>query len=127
MSIPLHILKLMSPAERARYLPEEQIGSEAAEQGKFARWLKRQQEAGTLIYFWQRLDRKATGTPGWPDFTIRTAGGKWLLIEFKSPKGELSPPQRYIAAFCDKSGSTVNVMRSSRQAIALVARALDAV
>jgi mevalonate kinase len=119
----------MSPADRARYLPGElesgePTGSEAFEQGKFAKWLKRQQEVGTLIYFWQRTDRKATGTPGWPDFTICTVSGKWLLIEFKSPKGELSPPQRYIVAFCGKSGSTVNVVRSRAQAIRLVEQAL---
>jgi hypothetical protein len=114
----------MSAEDRAKYAPAETIGSEALEQGKFAKYLKNKQAQGKLIYFWQRTDRKATGTPGWPDFTIRTAGAKWLLIEFKSPQGELSPPQRYIVAFCDKNGSSVNVVRSCAQAIRFVELAL---
>ena len=122
--ISANILKCMSPEDRARYLPEETIGSEAIEQGKFAKWLKDQQAAARLIYFWQRTDRKTTGTPGWPDFTIRTASAQWLLIEFKSLSGELSPPQRFIAAFCDKSASALNVVRSSAQAIRFVEQAL---
>jgi VRR-NUC domain-containing protein len=127
MSIPLHILKLMSSADRARYFPEESVGPEAAEQGKFARWLKAQWELGRLEYFWQRVDKKASGKPGTPDFIVALPNGKVHWIEFKSADGTLSVPQAATLKNLARLGHSTSICHSGTEAIALVARTLDIV
>jgi hypothetical protein len=108
-------------------VPEESIGSEAVEQGKFAKWLKQEWEAGALEYFWQRTDKKATGKPGTPDFIVALPGGKTLWIEFKSPIGLLSPVQSATLKNLAILGYRTFIAHSGAEAIALVARALDSV
>jgi VRR-NUC domain-containing protein len=115
----------MSPEDRARYSPEETIGSEALEQGKFAKYLKEQWQAGRLEYFWQRLDKRATGKPGTPDFIVALPGGKTHWIEFKSAEGTLSPVQSATLKNLVILGHSTFIAHSGAQAIALVARALD--
>jgi hypothetical protein len=120
----------MSAEDRARYLPpvsQESIGSEALEQGKFARWLKEQWSAGRLEYFWQRLDKRATGKPGTPDFIVALPEAKTLWIELKSADGVLSVPQAATLKNLARLSHSAFIAHSGAQAIALVARALDAV
>jgi hypothetical protein len=121
----------MSAEDRARYCPEtvseDSIGSEAVEQGKFARWLKEQWQAGHLEYFWQRLDKRATGKPGTPDFIVALPEGKTLWIEFKSADGVLSVPQAATFKNLARLGYRTSICHSGDEAIALAARALDSV
>lgn len=99
---PDNILRLMNPADRpkgpagwtaaesgARYVQR----TERQEQAEFAKWLSRQQSMGELIYFWQRTDKRATGTPGWPDFSVYSAGQSFFL-ELKVEGGLLSDAQK---------------------------------
>jgi hypothetical protein len=120
----------MSAEDRARYFPEssdDSTGSEAVEQGKFAKWLKEQWSVGVLEYFWQRLDKRATGKPGTPDFIVALPGGKTLWIELKSADGTLSVPQAATFKNLARLGYSTSICHSGSQAIALVARALDIV
>jgi hypothetical protein len=132
MNLPPNILRCMSQSDRARYLPDQpssddSIGSEALEQGKFAKYLKEQWQAGRLEYFWQRLDKRATGKPGTPDFIVALPGGKTHWIEFKSPTGSLSPAQSATLKNLAILDHRTALCHSSAEAIALVARALDIV
>jgi hypothetical protein len=125
MTIPLHLARLMSPADRARYFPESvpqepAVGPEPIEQGKFARWLYAQWEAGALEYFWQRLDKRATGKPGTPDFIIALPRAKTLWIEFKASGGHLSIPQAATFKNLARLGHSPFIAYSSAQAIRIV-------
>jgi hypothetical protein len=119
----------MSEADRARYLPgqplpDDSIGSEAVEQGKFAKWLKEQWQAGRLEYFWQRLDKRATGKPGTPDFIVALPEAKTLWIELKSAEGALSVPQAATLKNLARLGYSASVCHSGAEAIRLVELAL---
>jgi hypothetical protein len=117
----------MSAEDRARYFPEscdDSIGSEAVEQGKFAKWLKAQWEAGTLEYFWQRLDKRATGKLGTPDFIVALPEAKTLWIEFKSADGALSVPQAATFKNLARLGYRTSICHSGAEAIRLVQLAL---
>jgi hypothetical protein len=130
VNLPPNIARLMSAEDRARYFPsvsEKSIGSEAVEQGKFAKWLKTQWEAGALEYFWQRLDKRATGKAGTPDFIVALPDGKTLWIEFKSAEGTLSVPQAATFKNLARLGHRTSICHSGAESIALVARALDIV
>jgi hypothetical protein len=119
-SIPPNIARWMSPEDRAKYELDEPIGSEAVEQGKFAKWLKDQWELGRLEYFWQRLDKKATGKPGTPDFVIALPKSESVWIEFKSVDGELSPPQAATKKNLNRLGHTFYLAFCAREAIHFV-------
>jgi VRR-NUC domain-containing protein len=133
-----NILRWMSEAERARYAPvvtaapkafggKDSGESEKLEQGKFAKWLKEQWQAGRLEYFWQRTDKRATGKAGTPDFIVAVPKGKTLWIEFKAPGGTLSPVQSATLKNLAILDHRTALCHSSAEAIALVARALDVV
>lgn len=89
--------------------------SERIIQEGFASWLRSIQ----LPFFWQRMDRKATGTKGWPDFSI-FENGRALLIETKFGKGKLSTDQVFRHAELAKAGCRVFVVRELTAAIELV-------
>jgi hypothetical protein len=127
MSLPPNILRCMSAEDRARYLPpvsQESIGSEAVEQGKFARWLKEQWSAGRLEYDWDATHKKRTGKPGWPDFTVALPDGKTLWIELKSADGTLSVPQAATFKNLARLGHSAFIAHSGAEAIRLVQPAL---
>ena len=124
MNLPPNIVRLMSAEDRARYLPDEAIGSEAVEQGKFAKWLKEQWEAGALEYFWQRLDKRATGKAGTPDFIVALPDAKTLWIELKSAEGTLSPVQAATLKNLVRLGYSAFIAHSGAEAIRLVQLAL---
>ena len=119
--VPPNIARCMSPEDRAKYVPGEAIGSEAQEQGKFARALKEWQAAGKLRYNWDSTAKKRTGCVGWPDFTVVLPGPKTLFFELKSAQGELSPPQRVMMAFLKENRHRVFLVRSGAEAIRRVA------
>jgi VRR-NUC domain-containing protein len=136
-----NILRWMSEAERARYAPRVTTGTsepsleprkdsgepEKLEQGKFAKWLKEQWQAGRLEYFWQRTDKRATGKAGTPDFIVALPCGKTYWIEFKAPGGTLSPVQSATLKNLAILDHRTALCHSSAEAIALVARMLDIV
>jgi Holliday junction resolvase len=54
-------------------------------------------------------------TPGEPDFVILADGGKVILVECKSRTGKLSVDQQAIAAWAEKLGHKVHVVRSMQE------------
>ncbi len=89
--------------------------SERILQDAFAKWLTSQ----GIPFFRQRMDKAATGTLGWPDFTI-CSNGRCLLVETKFKKGKLSTKQVFKHAELEKAGCRVFVVRELTAAIALV-------
>lgn len=89
--------------------------SEKALQEAFAAWLRKE----SLPFFRQRMDKAATGTQGWPDFTIVELG-RVLLIETKFGKGRLSTAQLFCHAELAKARCRVFIIRSLTDAIELV-------
>ena len=53
---------------------------------------------------------------GFPDRTVLLPGGRVVFIEFKTPKGTVSPHQVYWRELLQKLGFTVGVARSSEEA-----------
>lgn len=88
--------------------------SEADDQRAFAKWLKQER----IPFFWQRLDRKATGTEGWPDFSL-VRNNHALLMEFKTQVGTLSKIQKQRHEEIAASGTKVHVIRKLVDAIEL--------
>jgi hypothetical protein len=93
----------------------EPIASEKQMQEAMADFLTR----ARIPFFRQRMDMAATGTVGWPDFTI-CVGGKCLLIETKFGKGQLSKGQVECIAKLGAAGTHVHVVRDLAVAITLV-------
>lgn len=89
--------------------------SEKLMQEAFCQWLRNE----GLPFFRQRMDKAATGTKGWPDFTI-CENGRCILIETKFGKGKLSTDQVFCHAELAKSGCRVFVCRELSAAIELV-------
>jgi hypothetical protein len=122
---PDNILRLIIPADRpkgpagwtaaesgARYVRR----TERQEQAEFAKWLSRQQSMSELIYFWQRTDKRATGTVGWPDFTIGRAG-QTCYLEFKVTGGLLSEAQKECIERLINQGFLVAIPPTADEAI----------
>lgn len=89
--------------------------SEKLMQDALCQWLRNE----GLPFFRQRMDKAATGTKGWPDFSI-CENGRVLLIETKFGKGKLSTDQLFCHAELAKAGCRVFVVRELSAAIELV-------
>lgn len=95
--------------------------SEADDQRAFAKWLKSE----GIAFMWQRTDKRATASEGWPDFTV-LRNGLVLLIEMKTEKGPIAPVQVKMHAALELAGCRVFVTRKLSAAIELVRAWLDA-
>lgn len=84
-------------------------------QEAFCQWLRSE----GLPFFRQRMDRAATGTVGWPDFTV-CLSNRVLLIETKFGKGKLSTAQVFCHAELARAGCRVHVVRNLSAACELV-------
>jgi len=89
--------------------------SERDLQQDFSDWLTK----NGLPHFRQRMDKRTTGTLGWPDFTI-CHNGRVLLIEAKFEKGSLRKSQNERRAELDAAGCHVHVLRDLQSAINVV-------
>jgi hypothetical protein len=122
--IPPHIARLMNPEDRAKYLPGEAVGTEPAEQAKFAKYLKEQWAKGRLEYDWQRTDKRATARRGRPDFFVFLPAPQTLAIELKSAEGSLTPQQSAFLKNLAILGHATFIARSAAEAIRFVERSL---
>ena len=66
------------------------------------------------------------GNTGWPDRIFWVPGGKPLIIEFKTPDGELSPKQKYHIERLKKDGYNVEVCDDAIDAFLAAIRAVEA-
>lgn len=62
------------------------------------------------------------GQRGWPDRAILLPGNVVCWIEFKDPKGELSPHQKHWIAKAERAGHIIQVCTSLEQAVEAVTR-----
>ena len=66
------------------------------------------------------------GNTGWPDRIFWVPGGKPLIIEFKTPDGELSPKQKYHIERLKKDGYNVKVCDNAIDALYAAIKAVEA-
>ena len=66
------------------------------------------------------------GNTGWPDRIFWVPGGKPLIIEFKTPDGELSPKQKYHIERLKKDGYNVEVCDNAIDALYAAIKAVEA-
>lgn len=126
--LPDHFIKRMNPADRpkgpAGWTAEESGAryvrrTERQEQALFAQWLSRQKSMGELIYFWQRTDKRATGTKGWPDFSVGRSG-QTMYLEFKVPNGSFSEAQVEVIDTLTRQGFLVAIPPTAAEAIRII-------
>jgi predicted RecB family nuclease len=71
------------------------------------------------IAFHGAMSERTHRNLGEPDFLILRDGGKLLAVEAKSAKGKLSEHQAAIAAWAEKLGHKVHVVRSINEFLEL--------
>lgn len=115
-SIPEHVRKLIQPEDRGELKAPTQPEADA----KFN--LKREKELQeniarlltqrNICFFRQRMDRKTSGTIGWPDFTFAIRGLA-CAVECKSPHGgSLTQEQNSVLLELSRNGWRVLVCRT---------------
>lgn len=120
--IPKHIRRLMPKEDRADMGKAAMTNEEAQAKLDGRREKELQENIASLlrqrdiVFFWQRMDRKTTGTVGWPDFTF-SVGGKACAFEVKLPKGHLTGEQMQMHIAMMKNGWLVRVVRSEQEAV----------
>lgn len=120
--IPESIRKLMSPADRAPLGKAAMTNDEAQAKMDGKREKDLQENIAALLrirgiaFFRQRMDRKTTGTVGWPDFTF-AINGKAVAFEVKLPGEQPTPEQNACILAMDRNGWHVVVVHSEQQAI----------
>lgn len=67
------------------------------------------------IAFHGSMAHRTFRTPGEPDMVVVADNSRFFLVECKSTKGKLSPDQLAIAAWANKLGHTVHVVRSMEE------------
>jgi hypothetical protein len=122
MILPENILRLMSSADRRRYAGGQLTNEEAyvkasrraekEEHNLFINWLG----LHGLQFRHDRMDKKTSGTVGWPDFTI-VVGGRCLLGDFKVYGNKLSSEQKERFGALSRTGTEVEIWSSADQAI----------
>lgn len=118
--LPDNFLKRMSPEDR-KALGKAGVTNEEAVK-KFA--LKKEKELHDQIeqflrlhgvtYRHDRMDRKTTGTVGWPDFTFVWRGIP-IALECKLPSGLVTPEQAKVINGLTNDGWKVRVVYSLGQ------------
>jgi len=122
MILPENILRAMSPPDRKRYAAGQLTADEALrkaatraereEHKVFINWLSQHE----IEFRHDRMDRRTSGTLGWPDFTI-VHGGRALLGDFKVYGNKLSPEQQHRFDRLLRGGTEVRIWSSANQAI----------
>lgn len=67
-----------------------------------------------ICFFRQRMDRKTSGTVGWPDFTF-SINGRACAVEAKVGSNDLDPEQMSVIAKMINNGWKVAVVRDLAQ------------
>ena len=121
-AIPPNILRLMPESERRLLgqagLTVPEVGAingrklEKKIQEEIAQYL----QLYGVTFFRQRMDRKTTGTVGWPDFTF-CVKGRACFFEVKRPGQQPDPAQTKVLAALAEAGAFVRVVHSLQEAI----------
>lgn len=123
--IALNILKCMRPEDRATMGSHNQLPEETASKNAYKLEKELQEQCAAHLrrheipFFRQRMDRKTTGTVGWPDFTI-PVNGRTLYMECKTWDGSLSAEQQTLSSAFLRHGHTIFVVRSYDQFLVLL-------
>jgi hypothetical protein len=122
MIVPENFLRLMSAADRKRYAAGQMTSEEALvraaaraekdEHNLYIAWL----HSHDIEFFHSRMDRKVSGTIGWPDFTV-IHGNRCLLGEFKVYGNKISQVQAERFDRLLRNGTEVAIWSSADEAI----------
>ena len=128
--VPDHILKLMSPEDRAPmgklgYTAEETLAlynhkHEKQMHEDFIQWLN----LNEIYYIHSRMDKKSTIAKGAPDFTI-IHQGIGFFIEFKTPQNTLSEEQKAHAKKIMASGTDYFICYAAQEAIEVTRKQIN--
>ncbi len=123
--IPEHIRRLMPKEDRREMGKAASTMPEIAEEQGRKLEKKIQEEICQYLnlygitYFRQRMDRKTTGTVGWPDFSF-VINGQACFMEVKRPGGKPDPDQERVLAALSKAGAHIAVVTSLLEAIEFI-------
>lgn len=121
--IPENIRRLMPPETRkelnAPTIAEAQAKTDAKLERELQKQIANYLRQRDIWFAWQRMDRKATGTKGQPDF-LCVINGYPVALEVKTLRGKLSPDQEHCHAAMRASGWLVYVVRSVAEVKELV-------
>jgi hypothetical protein len=118
--VPENIANRMDPADRkankiktaAESIEEAAVKSEKAEHRTYLAWCG----LNDIPCREDRMDKRVTGTVGWPDFIV-IYGGRALLLEFKIYGNKLSDNQKAVHAQLARTATDVLVCYSADEAI----------
>lgn len=122
--LPDHVLRLMSPEDRAKLGKAGQTAAEAREKfdarlertmhDEFERWLGLHRDK--LYWDHSRMDRATSNRVGHPDFVIQRAG-RVLNIEFKVLGAPIRTKQIEVHEWIARTGGCVHVCYATEEAI----------
>lgn len=122
--IPDHVLKLMHPKDKPKgpsgktseeLIMDREIKSERDLQEQIAQYLTMKD----IAFDRDRMDKRRTGTKGWPDFTFAWYGTP-VAIECKAPDGKLTLEQELLHGKLWHNGWTVKVVTSLQEVVDLL-------
>jgi hypothetical protein len=129
--IPPNILRLMPSEERRQLGKAGELPEEALARAKVRVERDLQYMLASLLnlrgiaFMRQRMDKKATGTIGWPDFTF-AVDGRAVAWEVKLPGEKPTAEQEEMHQRMRANGWTVEVITSVDQARSELERVCDA-
>jgi hypothetical protein len=91
--------------------------SEKEEHRIFSRWLYLHRKE--LVARYDRMDKRTSGTVGWPDYTV-CHHGRTLFLEFKVLGGRLSPEQEALIERLTEQDFMAAIPSSAAEAIKIV-------
>lgn len=94
---------------------DQELKDETELQDQIAQYLRLKE----IPFFRQRMDKRTTGTVGWPDFSY-VFQGKACFIECKMPGKDLSDEQRDIQLQLVAAGAHYRIVRSLPEAVEAV-------
>jgi hypothetical protein len=115
--IPTNVLRLMSSEERrklgkAGVLPEEGLAKEEVRRERdLQNQIRSLLSLRGIVFYQARMDRRTTGTIGWPDFSF-AVNGRAMAWECKLPGKDLDPEQKRVIAQMEANGWLVLIVRS---------------
>lgn len=104
--------KQLASSQTAEQYKLSLLKDEATLQDDIAQYLRLKE----IPFFRQRMDKKTTGTVGWPDFSY-VVKGRACFIECKMPGNELSAEQMGVSISLTLAGALYSVVHSLAEAV----------